>query len=72
MSEALDQVVSKAVSDSEFRALLLSDPATALAGFEITDEERNLLKGLNAENFDQFAGELGDRTTKGRWIPGAG
>lgn len=72
MSEALDQVVSKAVKDSEFRALLLSDPNTALAGYEVTDEERALLTNLTADNFDKFAGELGDRDTKGKWIHGIG
>ena len=72
MSEALDQVVSKAVQDEEYRQLLLSDPATALADFEVTDEERQMLEGLTAETFDKFAGDLGDRDTKGIWIPGAG
>lgn len=72
MSEALDQVVQKAVNDSEFRQLLLSNPAVALEGYAVTDEERELLEGLDDETFDKFAGGLGDRTTKGSWIHGAG
>ena len=43
----------------------------ALEGYAISDEERSLLENLDEENFDQFAGGLGDRTTKG-FIPGTG
>ncbi len=72
MSEALEQVVNKAVADESFRTLLLTDPTKALEGFAVTKEERTLLEGLTAETFDSFAGELGGRQTQGRWIPGAG
>ncbi|MEM7333254.1 MAG: Os1348 family NHLP clan protein [Chloroflexota bacterium] len=72
MSEALDKVVSKAVQDENYRKLLLSNPAAALAGYEVTDEERQLLENLNEATFDKFAGDLGDRDTKGIWTPGAG
>lgn len=71
MSEALDKVVAKAVKDSEFRTLLLNNPAKALEGFEITAEERTLIEGLNEKTFDKFAGGLGDRDTKG-FVPGFG
>ncbi len=72
MSEALDKVVSRAVSDKTFRSLLLSDPQKALAEYEVTDEERKLLEGLDEDGLDKFAGGLGDRTTKGSWVAGAG
>lgn len=72
MSEALEQVVSKAVNDQSFRQLLLSDPDKALQGYAVTDEERAMLSGLTAETFDSFAGELGDRQTQGRWTHGVG
>ena len=72
MSEALEKVVSRAVTDEKFRSLLLSDPQQALAEYEVTDEERKLLEELNEDGFDKFAGGLGDRTTKGSWVAGAG
>lgn len=72
MSDALDQVVAKAVKDSSFRQLLITNPNEALKGFAITDEERTMLEGLNEDNFDKFAGGLGDRETKGSWILGTG
>jgi hypothetical protein len=72
VSEALEQVVSKAVADESFRNLLLSDPTKALAGYAVTAEERTLLEGLTADTFTAFAGKLGDRQTQGRWVPGTG
>ena len=72
MSEALDQVVERAVNDIDFRQLLFSDLDKALEGYLVSDEERSLLENLDEENFDEFAGGLGARTTKGRWLPGAG
>ncbi len=71
MSEALDQLVERAVNDKEFRKLLFKDLDKALEGYAITDEERTALENLDEENFDEFAGGLGSRTTKGIW-PGVG
>ena len=71
MSEALDQIVERAVTDKNFRKLLLKDLDKALEGYAVTDEERALLENLDEENFDEFAGGLGPRTTKG-FAPGTG
>ena len=71
MSEALDQVVERALTDKAFRTLLFKDLDRALEGYSISDEERALLENLDEENFDQFAGGLGSRTTKG-FMPGTG
>jgi hypothetical protein len=50
--------VGRAVTEPEYRALLFSDPATALAGYELTGEEIAALKGLAPESFDALASEL--------------
>ncbi len=71
MSEALEQIVDRAVKDESFRNLLLSNPSEALNSYEVTDDERQLLESLTGETFDEFAGGLGDRTTKG-FVPGSG
>lgn len=72
MSEALDQVVERAVKDQAFRQLLFANPEIALEGYRVTDEERHhLLASLNEDTFDEFAGGLGDRSTKG-FLPGSG
>lgn len=72
MSEALDQIVERALTDRKFRTLLFKDLEKALEGYSVTDGEREMLENLDEENFDEFAGGLGSRTTKGSWYPGAG
>jgi hypothetical protein len=71
VSEALDQVVERAVTDKAFRTLLFKDLDKALEGYPVSKEERQLLENLDEENFDEFAGGLGSRTTKG-FMPGTG
>lgn len=71
MSEALEQIVDRAVKDTNYRQLLLSNPNEALKGYNVTADERQMLAGLTDNTFDEFAGALGDRTTKG-FIPGTG
>jgi hypothetical protein len=63
--EVLQAVIRRAIEDEAFRQLLFSDPQTALEGFNLTDEEQALFEGLNQENFEEFAGRLGGRDTKG-------
>ena len=71
MSDALDQVVERAVNDKEYRKLLFSNLEKALEGYAVSDEEHNMLENLEEDNFDQFAGGLGSRKNKG-FIPGTG
>ena len=73
MSQAVVmEIIGKAIEDKKFREELFEHPAQALKGYDLTDEEQFSLTNLNEDNFDDFAGGLGDRTTKG-WIqPGGG
>lgn len=68
--EALLEIVERAMKDEPFRNLLFTNPEKALAGYDLSDEERELLSNLNEDNFDDFAGGLGDRSTKGWVTPG--
>ena len=71
MSESVvEEIIEKAIEDKKFRHQLFNDPKKALAGYELTMVERKMLEGLSEQNFDEFAGGLGDRTTKGIWTPG--
>lgn len=67
----LKEIIDRAVKDEKFRDLLINNPDKALAGYKLSDEDRKILEGLTEETFDEFAGGLGDRTTKGAW-PGTG
>lgn len=71
MSDIVKEIIDRAVKDEAFRNLLFTNPDAALAGYSLTDEDRALLSNLDESNFDEYAGALGDRTTKG-WLPGAG
>jgi hypothetical protein len=71
MSEAIvKEIIDRAVKDEAFRKLLFTNPTEALKGYDLNDEDRKLLESLTEENFDEFAGGLGDRTTKGSWVIG--
>jgi hypothetical protein len=62
--EALQALIGRAVLDSEYRKALLANPAEALAGYELTDEERAALNALDAETLDSLAGTLDERLSK--------
>lgn len=72
MSEAFEEIIERAGKDSAFRQLLLDDPQKALEGYAVTDDEREMLQNLDEVQIDQFAGKLGDRTTKGTFGRGMG
>ena len=57
--EARDAIVDRAMSDAAFRAQLLSDPATALAEYDLTPEERAMFQSSDAK-----AERLEDRVSK--------
>ncbi|PID84744.1 MAG: hypothetical protein CSA11_01165 [Chloroflexi bacterium] len=67
----LKEIIARAIKDEEFRNLLFTNLDKALVGYQVSDEDRKMLEGLDADNFDEFAGGLGDRTTKG-FLPGTG
>ena len=66
----LKEIIERAINDEAFRNLLFNSPSEALQGYVLSDEERSLLKNLNEDNLDGFAGGLGDRSTKGTWVVG--
>jgi hypothetical protein len=57
--EARDAIVDRAMSDARFRALLMSDPAAALASYDLTPEERAMFQSGTAA-----AERLEDRISK--------
>ncbi|MCA9948654.1 MAG: hypothetical protein KDE48_03335 [Anaerolineales bacterium] len=71
-NDVVKKIINRAVEDAAFRELLFKNPDAALKEYELSDEQRKLFDGLNADSFDKFVGDLGDRTTKSLWIAGGG
>ncbi len=57
--KVLDEVLERAMNDAAFRALLARDPAKALAGYDLTPEERAAFQRGSAR-----AERLEDRMSK--------
>jgi hypothetical protein len=73
--EAVQAVIGKAVTESEFRELLFANPDEALEGYELTEEEMGALKAIDAETMESFAGDLDERISKAfaiGWMGGEG
>ena len=62
--EAVTQIISKAVSDQEYRELLFTKPDEALAGHDLTEDETTALKKIQRDTFDGIAGELEERVSR--------
>jgi hypothetical protein len=62
--ESVKTVIGRAIVESEYRALLFSDPDRALEGYELTEEEAAALRGLERDRFDAVASELEERISR--------
>jgi hypothetical protein len=62
MSEALNQVIERASTDAAFRSRLQSDPASALAGYDLTPDERAAVMSGDAGRIGALG--LDSRVTK--------
>jgi hypothetical protein len=67
----LHDVIERAIDDTAFRTLLFSNPDEALKDYKLNADDRQKLSKLDEDNFDDFAGPLTGRTTKG-WLPPTG
>ena len=61
-AEALGQVIERASVNAEFRALLGSDPQRALAGYDLTPDERAALTSGDVRRLRALGVDL--RTSK--------
>ena len=68
--ESVQTILGRAVTEPEYRDLLFSDPQAALEGYELSEEEKAALEGLEREKFDAVASELEERIS--RASPGIG
>ena len=70
--KSLNQLLCAATVNGRFREMLLRDPAQALStgyldhSFSLTSEERELVTGIHAQQFEDFAAQVY------HWISGNG
>jgi hypothetical protein len=60
-------IIRRAVSESDFRAMLISDPNTALAAYDLTSEERERLVKLDSSVFDGNQVDLEQRISRAKY-----
>jgi hypothetical protein len=64
LGEYIQRIISRAVAEPAYRALLFSDPGTVLADYPLTHEERMALARLVPESFDALASEREARISR--------
>ena len=60
----VEQLVGKLLIDAAFRTTVIADPASALAGYDLTDEERDAFTRIDTSSFDAAASHLDQRLSK--------
>jgi len=62
--EAVVEIISKALTDEDYRAQLFNDTEAAIGGYDVTEEERSALHEMKPDSFDFFANEVESRISK--------
>lgn len=62
--EAVQAVLERTLSDEAFRARLFSEPATALATYDLTADEAQALRSLTVDSSTGDSGQLDERQSK--------
>jgi hypothetical protein len=62
--EAVETVIGRAILEPKFRDLLMADPDGALAGLDLTENEKAGLKSLDSETLDSMSHTFEVRTSK--------
>ena len=65
--DAVSQIIGRAVTDTEFRQWLFSNPEEALQGYDLNEDEIEALKNLKQEDLEDFSTKLDSRITKRAW-----
>ena len=73
--QAVQTIITKAVSDDKFREALFANPDQALQSYDLTEDEVGALKQIDAESMESLTGSLDERISKAfviGWTVGAG
>ena len=56
---AMEAIIGRSLMDHAYRDLFFADPNQALAGYELTKEERTARLAVDSETLEAFAERLG-------------
>ncbi len=62
--EAVQAVLERTLSDEAFRARLFSEPDTALATYDLSEDEAEALRSLTVDSSAGDSGRLDERQSK--------
>ena len=62
--EQIQDIIGRALVEKEFCEVLFDDPDSALAGYELTEEEKGALKSIKREKFDTVKAEVEERISR--------
>ncbi len=71
-TNALQEIISRALTDAAYRQKLLDSLEDAIQGYELEDNERKMLSNLKADAFDDLDVNLEDRQSKSGLSMGLG
>jgi hypothetical protein len=63
--KAVENIISKAVIDTQFREQLFTAPDKAMAGADLTEDEKKALRNLSREKFNASLGQLEELSAAG-------
>lgn len=63
-TKGLTDLISKALSDTEFRKKLLEQPEEAVKGYNLGESEVKMLRNLKADAFDELDMDVEQRQSK--------
>lgn len=66
--EALTTIVSRAITDSDYRVQLLNNPDAALKGYDLSEQEEKMIRNLNSDTFDAMTLDLEARQSKSGFL----
>src|SRR5690554_258624 len=66
--EALTTIVSRAITDSDYRVQLLNNPDAALQGYDLSEQEEKMIRSLSSDTFDAMALDLEARQSKSGFL----
>ncbi|MBN1890402.1 MAG: Franean1_4349 family RiPP [Thermoflexales bacterium] len=63
---SVEQIIGRMITDEAFRKAFFKDPAQALEGYELSEEELAALLATKVEDVEGFSRKLDERITKGK------